>query len=75
MSIADFFITTFGPGAIIDIIQKTNWYDVGKAQSKPLDVILDSQFKNKSEIIQKEVAPAVDAFCRGFKDGLLEDQK
>lgn len=76
MSLTQFFIKTFAPKAIIDILQNIDWYELGRTQSKPLDLVLDGEFgEKKSEIIQLEVLPALDKFIMGFKVGLVEDQK
>jgi len=76
MGLIEGIFRTFGPDVAIGIIKKIPWRKVGKEQSKPLDTILDSQFKEKkSEALQAVIAPAIDEFFAGFKEGLLEDQK
>jgi hypothetical protein len=76
MGLLEGLIKQFGPGVAIDIIRKTPWRKIGEEQAKPIDTLLDNQFKNKkSELLQAAIILAIDEFTKGLKDGLLVDQK
>jgi len=76
MGLLEGLIKKFGPSVAIDIIRKTPWKQIGKEQAKPLDTLLDFQFKaKKSELLQSAIILAIDEFTKGLKEGLLEDRK